>query len=562
MRLPELKRMVNMKIRIISACIIFFILIGVSASEQIESKIVGVTIFTDRAQVTREASFNRPQGEHILVLTNLPDQIDPNSIQVKGSGNFMLSDVKLTTRYLTQVVSMRIRELLDEKESLEKEINRYTDAVNEAESEKRFIENIAGKLTATGEGSSEPVLDPGKWIEMVSFYREKLGQLNGELRDSRSAAQERRIEIDRINREIQSEGANQNRAVKEIEVVIDVSKNGKGTLDVSYLVYGPTWIPDYTVRVDGFTKKVSLMYQALVRQSTGEDWSDVRVKLSTAKPQVSGRVPELSPWFINAWKPQPVRTSRSSGIAPSMAAPEPMAKAMPMELDAVADEAIPEMSYQTATTVAGTTSVLFELSGKNTIVSDNQTHKVTVSVFELPASFRYSTVPKLSSFAYLEAELSNESNFPLLSGESHIFLDSNYVADAFIDSVSPDEKFLVSLGIDAGFSVERKRINRFEETSGFFTKKTKITYEYVIEITNNKRTQEEVIVHDQIPVAQTEDIKVILIEPEYTADTAGLKKNEHEFLEWSISLKPGETIKIPFSYSVEYPEKMVVGGLE
>ena len=550
-----------MKIRIISLFIIFFALIGVSASEQIESKIVGVTVFTDRAQVTREASFNLQQGEHILVLGNLPDQINPNSIQVKGSGNFMLSDVKLTTRYLTQLVSERIRELTDKKEALEKELNRHTDAVNEAESEKRFIENISRKLTATGEGSSEPILDPSKWIEMVSFYREKLGQLNGELRDSRSAAQDVRIEIDRINREIQSAGANQNRAVKEVEVVIDVSKKGEGKLDVSYLVYGPGWTPDYTVRVDGFTKEVTLMYQALVRQSTGEDWSDVRMKLSTAKPQVSGRMPELIPWFINAWKPQPVRSSRSESAAPMAAAPS-MAKEAPMELAIEADEAIPEMSYQTATATAGTTSVIFELSGKNTIVSDNQTHKVTISVFELPASFQYSTVPKLSAFAYLEAEVTNNSDFPLLSGTSHIFLDSNYVSDAFIDSVSADEEFRVSLGIDEGFSVERKRINRFEETSGFFIKKTIITYEYVIEITNNKRTKEEIIISDQIPVPQTEDIKVTLIEPAYSTDTAGLKKNEHEFLEWFRSIKPGETIKIPFSYSVEYPEKMVVGGLE
>jgi len=550
-----------MKIRIISLFIIFFVLPGVSASEQIESKIVGVTVFTDRAQVTREAAFNLQQGEHILILSNLPDQIDPNSIQVKGFGNFILSDVKLTTRYLTQVVSMRIRELADKKESLEKELNRHTDAVNEAESEKRFIENISRKLTATGEGSSEPILDPAKWIEMVSFYREKLGQLNGELRDSRSAAEDVRIEIDRINREIQSAGANQNRAVKEVEVVIDVSKQGEGKLNVSYLVYGPGWSPDYTVRVDGFTKEVILMYQALVRQSTGEDWSDVSMKLSTAKPQLSGRIPELAPWFINAWKPQPVRSSRSGTAAPMAAAPS-MAKEAPMELVMEADEAIPEMSYQTATATAGATSVIFELSGKNTIVSDNQTHKVTISVFELPASFQYSTVPKLSAFAYLEAEVTNDSDFPLLYGGSHIFLDSNYVSDAFIDSVSADEEFRVSLGIDEGFSVERKRINRFEETSGFFTKKTIITYEYVIEVTNNKRTKEEIIIRDQIPVPQTEDIKVTLIEPEYSADTAGLKKNEHEFLEWSRSIKSGETIKIPFSYSVEYPEKMVVGGLE
>jgi hypothetical protein len=61
---------------------------------------------------------------------------------------------------------------------------------------------------------------------------------------------------------------------------------------------------------------------------------------------------------------------------------------------------------------------------------------------------------------------------------------------------------------------------------------------------------------------QTEDIKVILIEPDYTADTAVLKKVANQFLEWSINIEPGKTVKIPFSYSVEYPEKMVVSGLE
>lgn len=554
-----------MKIRIISIFVLFITLSGVYASQQIDSEIVEVTVFTDRAQVTREASFNLQTGEHKLVLTNLPDQIDPNSIQVKGIGNFVLSDVKLTTRYLMHIVSERIRDLTDQKKILEIKLTFYTDKVNEAESEKRFIENIAGKLTDRGVGSAEPVLDPSKWFEMVSFYRGKLEELNAQLRDSRTAIYDISAEINRINMEIQSEGANQNKAVKEVEISIDVIKDGKGTLDISYLVYGPGWIPDYTVRVDGLEKSVSLMYQALVWQSTGEDWSDVSMKLSTAKPQLSGRMPELVPWFVNAWKPQPVRSRRSSGASPSMAA-APMTKSMaeelPMEMAALADEILPEMAYQTATATAGTTSVLFELIGKNTIISDNQTHKVTVSVFDLPGEFQYSTVPKLSSFAYLMADVTNSSDFPFLSGESHIFLDSNYVSDGFIKSVSTDESFSLSLGIDEGFSVERKRLNRFEEISGFFTKKIKITYDYIIEITNNKNTTESIVISDQIPVAQTEDIKVILIKPEYSANTSVLEKDENEFLKWSYTIKPGKTIKIPFSYSIEYPENMVISGLE
>ena len=101
------------------------------------------------------------------------------------------------------------------------------------------------------------------------------------------------------------------------------------------------------------------------------------------------------------------------------------------------------------------------------------------------------------------------------------------------------EKFSISPGIDEGLSVKRKRLNAFEETSGFFSKKTKITYEYQIEVTNNKASIEKIEVRDQFPIPQNEDIAVELIKPEYTADTAELKKTSEDFLIWTRTLKPG-----------------------
>ena len=271
-------------------------------------------------------------------------------------------------------------------------------------------------------------------------------------------------------------------------------------------------------------------------------------------------MPELSPWFINAWKPQPFRAGRGAA-APAMEE-APMAMSKSLEMDEAMAEPLPEMAVRTATAASGTTAVIFRLGGKNSIASDNQMHKVTVSVFTLRADFQYASVPKLSPFAYLEAEVTNGPDFPLLPGTSHIFLDGSYVADAYLDQVSPGEKFRVSLGIDERLTMKRTLLNRFEETSGLFTKKKKITYEYSIEITNNKKTRETVVLRDQIPVAQTEDITVTLIQPLYRADTPELKKTEQDFLEWVKAVNPGETIKIPFSYSVEYPENMTIQGLE
>jgi len=548
-----------MKTKIPFLLILFLTAASLSATEEAEDRITAVTVFTDRAQVTREAVFGLTGGEQTLVFTGLPAQIDPDSIQVKGSGAFTLADVKLTSRFLTAEVSRRIRELTEDRRTTESELQLWNDRAAEAESEKRFIENITKKLTAPGEGTGETVLEPQKWMEMVSFYRDRLSGLNQELRETREAARKLREELERLDREIQSEGANRSREIREVQAVISARSPGPARLELSYMVYGPSWTPDYTLRVDGGTRQIELMYQARILQSTGEDWTDVRLQLSTARPQVSGRIPELTPWFISAWKPQ---TYRSRGMtAESVAAPAPMAMEK-AESAPEMEDTLPEMEYRTAEVSRGTAAVQFVLPGTGSIPSDNQPHRVTVSLFSLKGTFRYAAVPRLSPFAYLEAEVTNTTEFPLLEGTSHIFLDGSYVADARLDTVSPEETFRISLGIDERVTVRRTLLNRFEETSGLFNRKKTVTWNYQMEITNSRNSREVLILRDQLPVSQSGDITVTLLQPAYREDTPELKKTDQDYLEWTRTLAPGETQKLPFSYKVEYPENLSVSGLE
>ena len=117
------------------------------------------------------------------------------------------------------------------------------------------------------------------------------------------------------------------------------------------------------------------------------------------------------------------------------------------------------------------------------------------------------------------------------------------------------------MGVDEGIKVEYRFVKKFDETGGIFVEKNKKIFEYLIKITNNKKTQEEIVVWDQLPISQNEKIKVKLIEPSYKEDTEILKINEHKYIEWFFEPKAGEEILIPFKYSVEYPIGTQIKGL-
>jgi hypothetical protein len=86
-------------------------------------------------------------------------------------------------------------------------------------------------------------------------------------------------------------------------------------------------------------------------------------------------------------------------------------------------------------------------------------------------------------------------------------------------------------------------------------------FDYIIEITNNKKTEEEIVVWDQIPIANSEDIKVTLIEPDMEKENNTVKMDDYKYLEWFYKVKPTEKIRIPFKFTVESPKNQNLSGM-
>jgi len=535
--------------------------------KKLESEIKSVIVYKDRAMVKRFATLNLEKDEHTLVFENLPLNIEKNSIQVNGSEGLTLQDIKFETKYISELPNNDKNELLANRKKIEDKIKEINEKSLILEKEKTFVDSIVKKIVETETSENNVELDPEKWFKMVDFTRNRYDKIDNEIRNYNIQKEELQQNLKSINFDLSKYDKPETRINNQVIIKISNIELAERTIQLNYIVYGPSWYPVYDLRVVTETKKMSIEYNALVTQKTGENWENVKVQLSTAQAQISGTQPELSPWYLNFYTYQAASySSPKGGMMRSMdkKSKSKMEFAKEVEEEGDYDEFINDniaMAKPVAKVETGATSVVFVVAGKNTIDTNGETYKVCIMVQEFNAEFKYSAVPKLIPYSYLKAKVKNESEFPFLPGESHIFLDGNFVANSNFNLVIPNEEFFTSLGVDEGMKVEYKFLKKYEKEEGVFSKKRKLIFEYNIIITNNKKSDEEVTIFDQLPISSHQDIIIELIEPKFKENTEELKKDELNKFTWKFTIKNGDKKIIPFKYSIEYPREQTIMGI-
>jgi len=535
------------------------------------SSITAVTVYLDRALVTRTITQKLFKGEHTVVFDNLPETIDQNSVQANGEGNAILKDVKLKKEYYSTTTDEEKKKLNIKIQALQDSLVDANDIIVDASKEQKMTEELLDKImnrisvVSGNDKIPQPEPDPEKWMKMVADYRTKIDALNKQYRLT-----ERRIrlfneEINFVQTKLNSLGGSQEKSKTFAEVLIEVKEESNITVNFSYLVLGPSWYPVYDIRAFTDTKKMKITYQAMIQQNTSEDWSNVQIKLSTARANVNGQQPSLSPWYINLFE-YPNESESRDDISKKSEMSQMYSNTMPLSVTKAAektklDEKSENIGINESTVELGATSAVFVVPGKNSINSDNQPHKVSITTKEFDAYFRYSTIPKLMAYAFLKVKVKNSTDFPLLPGSTNVFLDNNFVSTSQMELVNPDQEFWTFLGVDESIDVKYKNLKQYHDEEGIIKKKNKYVYDYLIEITNNKKTEEEIVVWDQIPIANSADIKVTLIEPDISNENKDLKIDDLKNLEWYYKLKPGQQIKIPFKFTVEGPKDKTISGL-
>jgi len=543
-----------MKKLIILAIALFTCMLQVSAQalpKAIPTKTTDVTIFMAGAQITETANVQLKEGENLLRISDLTLYLDPNSIQVEGGSNFTILSVRHQINYLVdQNSNPKVKVLQDSLDNAyfkQKEIAGLKDVIGQEKAMLEYNRNIKG---------DNAVLLSEDLKDMADFYRTRYTELAYKWIELGEKERLNNAEISRLQTALNSLNARKGTNPSEILITVISEKAQTTPLRVSYFAQSAGWYPVYDLRADDVNSPIQFAYRAKVYQSTGRDWDDVNLTISTGNPNIGGQVPELYPWYVNIYEPIPVTAMDKKGNYRARAeAPA----AYGGNVDDNMLEEVKVMQAQTAanytTMQSNTVSTEFKISIPYDIPSDNQQYDVTMQSQTLKATYAYVTIPKLDNDAFLRAQITDWAQYSLLPGESNIYFKGTYVGKGYIDPALANDTLNLSLGRDKAISVKRDQIKDYCKTS-MFGGKQKTSKAYEITIQNNKKQSVEIIIEDQIPISQNGDVEV-----ETEDISGGVYDAVTGKVVWKLTLSPNETVKKQLRFNVKYPKKKYVTGL-
>ena len=354
----------------------------------VKSDIREVTVFLSGAQVKRVGTVNLEEGLQTLIFSGLPQNLNAESIQVKGSGNFTILSVTHQVNYLVpREKTAEIKSLEDSLESLKKQISLEQALLKVYQEEENFL--LANKQIG-GQNTGVKVEDLKITLEL---YRSKLTETAKLKLKSNLAISSLNENITRLNNQLNTLNSS-NSSTSEILVSVSCHGAGPASLDLTYLVRDAGWIPEYDLRAIDINNPVEITYKAIVFQKSNENWKNVKLTLSTGNPAQGGSKPELQPWYLMFQEPIRFKTKmkmEASGLAP----------AEMMETKALKPEGT--MENLVLVTTAQTTAS-FNISIPYTIAADGEKYMVEIQKNTLTAKFEYQCVPKLDPDAFLIAE--------------------------------------------------------------------------------------------------------------------------------------------------------------
>jgi uncharacterized protein (TIGR02231 family) len=537
----------------------------------IESRITAVTVYTDRAVVTRTAALDvAAPGPLEMVFENLPSSIVDQSLQVAGRGTAQATILDVTAReaYVTSTPDVRVKSLEDELRGLQQQQHVLADRSAVIDQQRGFLDTIKA-VSATPPTKDTPRPSVEDWTKLLTFFGEQFDKLNTEQQSLMIQSDKLDAKITAVQKQIADLSGTNGRSVKHITVRLTAASPGHLELALSYTVPEASWSPSYDARVLSTDRAVQLGYFGVVHQRTSEDWTNVELTLSTARPSLGGAPPRLNPWTVDvlteAGKYSMLERDAEGRRVASLEAHSAAelrfksygASVNGFDQSGGLDKKITDLPFAMATLDAQATSASFKIPVASTIPSDNSPQKVPITSVRLAAAHEYLAIPKQLAAAFLTAKVTNSSDFPLLAGAMNVFLDDTFVAASSLRTVMPGEKFDLALGVDDAIAITHKLNNRFSEDTGLISKGKRVTYDFTLTVQNNKKTFERVVLLDQVPVSRNEKVVVTVLAP----DAAEVKPDADGTLKWTLDLKPGEKRELPLKFSIERPAELTVAGL-
>lgn len=558
-----------------------------------------VIVYRGQALVTRSLEIPPTSGELELLIENLPEKILPESLYAQSDGSISVLSVRYREKVVTEDKREQVVALREQIEQTRRKLYlAQRDWDHMSTRSKLYDQQSKLSIDAANRDLNASVLDVEAFEKFVGFIDARQLEIHKEFVRLETEKQDLEKQLAELEKKLSELSQGQQKVNRQALVYISRGERAKGQISLSYLVRDAHWQPQYNLRAAPDRKTAAVEYNALVHQSSGEDWSNATLALSTAEPTMVSAPPALIPMKVTlgaggsgfiAGRPE-AQTAQPQVMMGGMAFTDQtqmfdslaqvrrgtIAKGVKAErelnqiaisnqmIELEADRRMLLELKERSVAIKQTegVSVLYALKGKLTLPSRTEQQILNIASYECPAQFVFVASPLLTDYVYLQGDISNTSDTILLPGPASMFRNGEFVGRSEMKLVTSGQTFVASFGIDSQIQVIREFADTKTDTQlGSRTSEQ----HYRFALSNYKNTPVSLRLLDRIPWTDNNSLAIELKETSHPLcqDPEYLRTEKAKgILRWDLALEantngPKATI-ITYVYTMKYDKSMSV----
>jgi uncharacterized protein (TIGR02231 family) len=557
---------------------------GVAAAEEepdsvsVPSAIRAVTVYSDRALVSREARVSLAAAPVVFAFKRLPGWVDEGSVRAATSAGRIV-DVRVTRSYLARATEpaylkaeARARALGDRLLALDDELAVLEAQAGQVDDIKAFSLDRFEKQVAAGgaaEQKSPGSVGVGTYAGVVDFIGTKMREIAKQRRAVQAEREKLAPEVDASKKRLEElRGLTQLEETK-VFVAVQGTRAEEAKLQLTYMLPGATWESTHEVRAAaGDAGSAEVTSFAVVTQASGEDWDQAELTFSTQSSTAAVRIPELEALTLGDTR---AATRTIETHSASFTRAETAFKGQNLlwntqvqrtDLGKAFEESYRTNFESLQVTQSRTVQLFQSLQQRGTtaqfralsparVRADGRSVRVPIGRTTLKAKKAIVAAPEQSLNAAQTLEMLNDGGQPLLPGSVALFQAGAFLGMTQLDFLADGEQFAVFLNV--ADQLKLSRVLDKKRSALVRKQRTEMQLAFVVTIENLSSKPMSLTLADRIPVSEDREIVVsgVKVSPDVKPDSKGI-------LRFALTLQPKEKRKLEIQYRIEYPPTLVL----
>lgn len=528
-------------------------------TQPIATQIVAVTVYRDRALIQRRGTVTWRDSHAVIEVAGLPPMLQSDSIRVGvTSDQVKIREVQVCPAQPPKPALDKLPQIRQEIQDLQQQRQNAADRLSTIKLQQAFVTDLGqSAVQPFAQSLAQQQTDLAQAQAFLDFLTERHQSCTAKITEAEQTHQSICDRIQLLEQQLKDYSTPVLAKGFRLLVHLAAAESGSCELELSYLVSQVSWEPCYDLCLTP-EHQIQLTYFGQVTQTSGEDWADVTLQFSTAKPEEGNLPPAIAPWLID------IAQTTATAPPPELETGLPMP--YNMSLAGAAGSELPtamrrmQAQAQTAQKAEWQGIICFPTTHRCTVPSDGNSHKVVILQDQYPCRLSYLAQPKQVGFAYTHVRVTNPlERLTLLPGNVNLFRGSTFVGSTAIAALAPGQSIDFSLGIDHQITLQRTQVQReLEQTPN--NHRQRLTLVYRISLTNHHNQALQVTVQEPLPVSKNDQVGVHVTNIQPPVDTSANQSAGGKLLLWTVDIAAQATQELTYQLTVDCPANLSLTG--